>query len=179
MIDINLLSPEQKQEIRTKRIYTAIKEAIILALVFSAVISILLLISRYILEDQLADMTSRSSSRLQSSQEINNQIVSANNKIEDIAIIQKNFIKWSNFFYDFSRLTPDQISYKFIKIYYREASMEIEGTAKSRQALLNLKSSMEGSALFSSVDLPLSDILAKENNNFHIKAKINLNQLQQ
>ncbi|MBI5765671.1 hypothetical protein HZA71_00380 [Candidatus Falkowbacteria bacterium] len=177
MITINLLSPQQKEETKTKRIYSAIKESAMLILLFTSIIAILLVISKYMLDEQLANLILKNAVQIQASQVKNNQIIAVNKKLNTIANIQKNFVKWSGFFVKLSQMTPENIQYGLVKVYYQDAALELEGAAKTRQDLLKLKKQLENSGLFANVDLPLGDLLAKENNIFHIKAKMNLNEL--
>lgn len=179
MININLLSPAQKQEIKTKRLYMVIKEMIMLVLLFTAIIAILMVLSRYYLEQQLALLIERNNLQIQANQEINVEILKINKKLDGVGKIQKGFKRWSEFFIKLSAITPNNISYNFLKIYQKDgqAEVQIEGTAKTRQDLLKLKDQLVASKLFDKVDLPTSNLLAKENNNFSINATLDLKQI--
>lgn len=177
MIIINLLSPEQKKELKIKRIYLAIKEVVMLILLFTSIIAIMLGVSRYVLEEQLADIIERNISTINAGQQVNNQIIVLNKKINLINDVQKNFKHWSVFFKKISQLTPDEIIYNSLKIYHQEAILELQGTAQTRQDLLKLQKNLEESQLFKKVDLPLNNLIEKENNTFNITAEINLNNI--
>lgn len=177
MITINLLSPEQKNTLKTKRAYLIIRELIMLVLLFTSFLGILLLMARYTLEKELTDLVIRNINTITISQETNEQIASFNKKIELVDQIQKNFFPWSKFFSALANLTPANISYELIKVYQDQASIELQGLAQNRASLLKLKENLDNSPLFEKVNLPLENLLNKENNNFRLQAQINLNNI--
>lgn len=177
MITINLLSPNQKKDLKMKRVYVAIKELIILVLLFTLIIAIMLLVSKYVLDNSLARLIERNAYTIQENRDVVNRIDILNSKTDTINKIQKDFKKWSNFFVVFTNLTPNNISYDSVRIKYSEASIEINGVAKTRDDLTKLKDNLTNSNIFENINLPLKDLLAKENNNFTITAKIVLDKI--
>lgn len=177
MITINLLSPNQKMELKIKRVYVAIKELIILVLLFTLIIAIMLLVSKYILDNSLAKLIEKNALAIQENREVVNKINMLNDKVDTIDKIQKDFKKWSEFFVILTNLTPNNISYDLIKVKYEDASIEIRGLAKNRDDLTKLKDNLTNSNIFENVNLPLKNLLAKENNDFTITAKIILNKI--
>ena len=137
----------------------------------------MLLISKYILDNSLAKLIERNAFSIQQNRDVINKINMINSKIDTIDKIQKDFKSWSSFLVDFTNLTPDNISYDLIKISYNEASIEIHGVARNRDDLIKLKDNLTNSNIFENVNLPLQSLLAKENNNFTITAKIILSQI--
>ena len=179
MITINLLSPEQKQELKIKRIYLAINEIVVLVLLFSSIVAILLVGSRYFLEQQLTELIIKNAASLELNQKISLEIEGANKKISGAFEIQKNFRKWSTIIPSLAKLASDKIVFNFVKIYRQEATIEMEGTAQTRDDLLAFKAQLENSTLFEQISLPTADLLSKEKNIFHIKAKIKTDQIPQ
>ncbi|NCN07543.1 PilN domain-containing protein [Candidatus Falkowbacteria bacterium] len=177
MITINLLSPSQKRELKIKRVYVAVKELIILVLLFTLIIAILLLISKYVLDNSLARLIERNAYSIAENREVINKINTLNSKIITVDKIQKDFKKWSNFFIIISEITPNNISYDLVKISYQDKSIEIKGVAKNRGDLTKLKDNLISSGLFEDINLPLKDLLAKDNNTFSITAKIILDKI--
>lgn len=177
MITINLLSPSQKRELKIKRVYVAIKELVILVLLFTLIIAIMLLISKYILDNSLSRLIERNAYTIQENRDAVNKINVLNAKIETIGKIQNDFKKWSEFLVAFTNLTPDNISYSLVKIRYEDAFMEIKGVSKTREDLVKLKDNLTNSGYFTDINLPLKNLLAKDNNDFTITAKIILNKV--
>ena len=52
-------------------------------------------------------------------------------------------------------------------------NIKLQGIAKQRSDLLELKSNLEKSTLYNSIDFPIKNLLEKENIIFEINAKIN------
>ena len=177
MITINLLSPNQKRELKIKRVYVAIKELIILILLFTLIIAIMLLVSKYILDNSLAKLIERNALAIQENRDVVNKINIINAKVNTISNIQKDFKRWSEFFVTLTNLTPDNISYDLIKVKYEDASIEIRGIARNRDDLTKLKNNLTKSNIFDNISLPLKNLLAKDNNDFTITAKIILNKI--
>ena len=92
-------------------------------------------------------------------------------------IKSKKASKDGNLLIHLSEITPDAISYSFFNIQYQLASIEIKGTAKTRQDLVDFETSLKESEMLSDVNLPLQNLLAQENNSFTIRANINLNKI--
>lgn len=177
MITINLLSPSQKRELKVKRVYVAIKELIILVLLFTLIIAIMLLISKYILDNSLAKLIERNAFTIQENRDVVNKINMLNAKIGTIGKIQKDFKRWSDFFVTLTNLTPSNISYDLIRFKYEDASIELRGIAKTRDDLTKLKDNLTNSNILENINLPLKDLLAKDNNNFTITAKVILDKI--
>lgn len=177
MISLNLLSPDQKKDLKTKRIYMAIKELVMLALLFAALIGMLLVLAKYFLEEQLVNLIEKNAADIRNSQEINNQILAINKKLSTAKDIQDDFKKWSYLIKQVTELTPAGIYYNNYEIYHREKQLVLTGVAPNRQTLLSLQQALEASPLFASVQLPLSDLIEKENNNFTVKAAIAVDQI--
>lgn len=174
-ININLLSPQQRQEIHLKRIYIAIKEMTMLFLLFSVIIAILLLASKYYLENQLADLIKRNATQIKQNQEINAAVIEINDKIKTVEKIQKDFTPWSQYIYQITSLTPDEIRFIHININKDNNIINIQGVSKTRDTLLEFKKRLEESNYFYSVELPLSDLLSKTENRFNLSITASVN----
>jgi len=178
MITINLLSPSQKKELKIKRIYVAVKELVILLLLFTSIIATMLLASKYILDNKMAKLIERNTQVIQANAEVVNKINSLNIKVEAIDKIQNNFKRWSYFLVTLTNATPPNISYELVRIQLDSASLELRGTAKSRDDLIKLKNNLNELKIIKDVNLPLKDLLPKENNQFTITANIILSEVQ-
>ncbi|MEI6288063.1 MAG: hypothetical protein WCP18_00550 [bacterium] len=164
------MSPEQRGMIRNKRIYSTIKEIITLFILFACLISVFMIVSRDFLQEQLQTLVEQNSSDPTSSQKIGTRIAVLNRQISDATSVQKDFKKWSALILAINTATTKNIAYTSFHAYGSNLSVEISGTATTRDDLLKLKESLTASGLFLNIDLPLSDLLAKGQNSFHIKA---------
>ena len=177
MITLNLLSPEQKEELKIKKIYIMAKEIVMLILLFTSIIAMILIASRFVLETELASIINKNASNIAVGNIINSEITGLNTKINRVHQIQSVYYNWSKLLEHLSVITPDNITYTFIKLHKTEASLELTGTAKTREDLLSFKDQLMESEYLSNTDVPLDNLLAKENNQFRIRADINLSKL--
>ncbi len=177
MITINLLSPDQKKELKLKTIYLAVKELVMLILLFTAIVAILLLVSRYYLEEQLNNLIRGNASALNITQAFNREVIAVNRRLDLVADIQKKFKSWSGLMIEIAKLTPANVSYSLIKAYHQESAVELKGVAKTRGDLIALENNLKKSVLFKNVSFPFNSLLAKENNAFDVRFELNLDQL--
>jgi len=175
MIRINLLSPKKKEEVKLKRIYASIKDIVMLFLLFALIISIMLLGSKFFLQNQLTELLTQNATRIDAVEKISKKIILANVKINGMEKIQNNFQKMSAVFEELANITPSGAYYSSVQIYRETGIIQLRGTASTRQDLLKLQDNLNNSELFQDIDLPLSDLLSKENNSFNISANIDFN----
>lgn len=174
MITINLISPEHKKQLKTQRMFIILREIILLILLFTSIIAIMLWSSRYFLEEKLAELIRKNAQAINVNQDVNNKIKILNNKIDNSAVIQNDWQKWSVLVAGILELTPANIYYRNLNIFQETATVEISGQAKTRNDLLELQKKFQGSNLFKKVDIPLTSFLNKENNDFTLQATIDL-----
>ena len=174
MITINLVPQEHKIKIERKKTYLAIKEALLIILLFASVISIMLMLSKSYLESQLADLMNENSQNVAMIQKTNDRIKSINEKINDADSVQKNFKSWSGLITALYSAKGEDISYSYLKIFRKESTVEISGVSKTRDALLLLQKNLQKMDYFKKINLPLSNLISKENNSFSIKIDLDL-----
>ncbi len=172
MITLNLLSTEQKSQLRMKRTYLLCKEIVMVVLLFTTIAATLLLISRYVLEQQLTELMERNILTIHTSKVTDTKIARLNKRLAIITTMQKEFYPWSNIGDELIDITPVDISYTTMRIFPKDSTIELQGVARDRQALLTLKQSLEQSTFFAQVELPLTALIERENNAFTIKAII-------
>ena len=173
MILLNLLPPKYKKNLQSKRILIALKEVTMLILLFASAVAILLVGSKNILDKQLKKLVTNNQAQLEIHDKINNQVIAINKKIKNISQIQINYKKWSNFLIELTKNTSNNVQYQLLNIDRLTNTLEIRGVAQNRDDLLEFKDLLEDIGFFTEVNLPLSNLLARENNIFHIKATIN------
>jgi hypothetical protein len=177
MININLIPKEQKETLKKVRFYFYLKEAIVLFFLFISIISIILLASYYYLEKQLVETKITNILNTTSGEDLNHKIISVNKKIKEAENIQKNFSYNHKIVEKFLTLNFNNISLNQIKIYNQQNIIEFSGISKTRSDLLKLKVNLEEQTWINRVDLPIANLIDKENNIFNIKIEINRDQL--
>ena len=177
MITINLISKEEKIKFKKDRLYSSLKEAVTLLLLFISIVAIMLWVSYYYLENQLVDLEMTNAIQIKSNEDINNRVTSVNKKITEIENIQNNFVYNHKITEKIASVISPGITYQQVKIYNLQKSLEVSGLAKTRQSLLDFKNNLEQQAWITKVDLPMSSLIEKENNQFNIKIEINYDEL--
>ncbi|MBU4347569.1 PilN domain-containing protein [Patescibacteria group bacterium] len=177
MLALNLISQEQKKEIKLKRAYEITKKVSCILIIIAIFIAVVLLIGKLILQMQFIKAVDQYTLVAKSSQGDNGKIRDINNSLNFVSEIQSDFIFWSNLIKDAAYRVPDGVSLSSINIDRDKKTIQIKGTAKLRDDLLQFKKNIEKSLIYQNVDLPLQNILQKENINFEIKAGLNLSEL--
>ena len=100
-----------------------------------------------------------------------NQFKQANEKIKQIASIDQTQLHWSNVFEKISGLIPDGIEIKSLTT--NNYSINITGLSDTRDNLIEFKSKLVNDRCFSNIDLPLSNLVEKNDVEFGITLNIN------
>lgn len=178
MLTLNLVSLEQKKEIKIRRIYSLVKNLNLILIVVTITIAIILLVAKMILQSKSNDIISQITLNIGGSTSIyNKKVKEINNKIHFIEKIQNEFIPWSNLFKSLADITPADISFNYIKINSQDRTIKIKGRADYRSSLLNFKDKMSATSYFEDIEFPIKNILEKENVDFEINAKLNLSNI--
>lgn len=173
MITLNLLPSNKKKQLKNQRLYSAIKEAVVLIILFTSIIAIMLWVSRYYLEKQLADLIVTNSLQLKSQEQTALKIQTINNKLKTIDNLQKNRYHLGQLIQQLTTITPASISYNQIRFFFQQKTIELSGTAKTRNDLLSLKNSLETTKWIKKINLPMDNLVNKENNQFQITIELN------
>lgn len=174
MITLNLISPALQQELKFKKIYLTLKNALILILLFTIGMAIVLLITKMILQKNFYQIIDQTTLLSKSNLRFISEIRKLNSDLQNISKIQKEYIPWSKVLLDFVTLVPDKVMINELSFNQSENQLILKGKTKSRDLMLQFKDNLENSSLFSGVELPLSSLLKKEDVDFEFKAKLNL-----
>jgi hypothetical protein len=172
MININLISSEKKEILKSQRFYFSLKEASVLFFLFISVISLILWVSYYLMEKQLVDLEIMNTFSLTANEEINQRIMTINKRINDVENIEKNFTYNHKVIEKISLIQEPRITYNQITLHNQQNILELYGIAENRESLLNFKKILENQDWINKIDLPLANLIEKENNQFTIKIEI-------
>lgn len=177
-ISINLLPEEKKNKIkRKKKIVTIIKQEILfLSAVFFLVV--ILIDINFILKFQLNILEKnysleQSQDKYQKLKKYEDKFKQVNSKSMFLFNVGKDHLYWSRLFYELDKLIPDEVTINTLS----NSGYKILLTGKSakREDLLKFQENINSSQCFSDVNLPLSNLVTKENINFQIDFKIKEN----
>lgn len=173
MITLNLVPPEQKIRLKNNRLYLAVQESVTLLFLFAAIISILLLVSRYFLEQQLLETVTANAANIYSNQLVSQKINSLNQELANSLNIEKNYQPVTPLIAALSYTLPANVAVTNFRFSRQEGRVEFSGTAKTRADLIKFKDYLDDAAWLKDAEIPLSALVPKENNAFDIKAVFN------
>jgi len=177
MLTLNLIPGELKKEITLRHLYLFIKKINLTLIIITIAVAIILLAAKTILQLKFNNIVDQTTLVTKNNQGYNNKIRDINSKIDFMEKIQNGFIPWSNLLKTVADITPGDIGLYYLKINFEEQAIKIKGKAGLRDSLLDFKKKMESTAIFREIDFPIKNILEKENIDFEINAKINLENL--
>ncbi|MFA5961142.1 MAG: PilN domain-containing protein [Parcubacteria group bacterium] len=102
-----------------------------------------------------------------------NKFSEINAKLTKISAISSGQLYWSNFFLMLNRATPHSI--EIIGLSTKDFSVHLMGKAKTRDDLLSFRDNLSKEECFENVNLPLSDLVSKEDIAFQIDLGIKEN----
>ena len=177
MLTLNLLSRDLKKQTELNRIYKLVKKISNILLVTAFMVVIMLVTAKYILQYYYKQVTDYNILVAENDQNYNIKANKINSQLNVVTNIQKNFIGWSYLIKDLINETPTGITFSNIAMAKDRGTIKITGRADSRDNLLTFEQNLKDSKIYSNINLPIKNILQKENINFEIKANLNLDEL--
>lgn len=170
MITINLISAAKKKELKLTQFYLILKNMIILILLFSSVLSMILLLTKLSLQRHFEEVVATTTLTTQYANVFGTDVREFNKLVTSIDSVQKNYINWGEFIIDFTKIVPPGVAINKFNII--EGKIFIKGFASTRNDLLEFKDAIEQSDLLSNPELPIDDLLKKDNVDFDLKANL-------
>jgi len=171
MLKLNIISAELKKEIKLIIIYKFLKRLSFLIFSVLLIYSVAFQASRLILKKYSNDDINKKTVNTKNSDEYIQKVKDINEKINDVTTVQADSVNWSTFIKNFSGIVSNDISINQFSIDKKSSTLTISGTAITRDSLLGLESSLEKMTYLKEVNLPISDLLKKDNISFTIVAK--------
>jgi Tfp pilus assembly protein PilN len=175
-IYIDLLPEERKEEIKKKKMFKmAISQEI--RFLFPVVVFIIFLavtgINLKIQLEGIAEMTDKSYGEqgYKKIAEFEKKFKEINAKTAAEAGFQQSHLIWSNTFSELSNIMPAGLYLE--KLSTKDYLMTISGKAKTRNDLLAFQEKLKESPCFANTDVPLSNLVSRENVEFEINLEIN------
>ena len=175
-IYLDLLPQQKKQEVKRKKIFRQILKGELLFLVPFAVLIFILLSIYYILMLQAeTNANSHSSQQLKEKYKqlevYEEKFKQANSLVQTMGKIQAGHFYWHNFFQKLSETIPDNVYITDLST--KDLNVFLVGKAKAREDLLSLKNNLESEECFKNINVPLSNLVTKEDVDFQIDISIN------
>lgn len=174
MLNLNLVSQELKQEIKLRHVYKMLKQASYILIIITIFIAVVMLVAKIILQNNFNKIVEETTLITKDSQGQNSKIREINTRLSFVEKIQSSFIPWSYLFKDLASYANSDIKFYSIKVSQEKKEIELKGIAKTRESLLALKEGLGKSVIFYELNFPMKNILEKNDIDFDMKAKINL-----
>jgi hypothetical protein len=175
-IGINLLPPNKKEDICNAERFRSVLgwEAVIFFLAilfFGFIFGVNYLLDfnlRVIADNKVSD--SRGSKQYETIKNYENKFSEINSRITKISNITSGQIYWSTLFSKLGKIIPDNVEISGIST--KNFSIFFAGKAKNREDLLLFKNNLIQESCFENVNLPLSNLVSKEDIVFQIDLEI-------
>jgi Tfp pilus assembly protein PilN len=175
-IYLDLLPDERKQEMRRKKVFRGILRDQFLFSIPMIVFILILCDIYYVLTEQKKYSLIQAQT-VDEVQEQYNQLNTYEDKFKEVYAlgqimikIQSKHLHWQQFFRELSNVVPDGVY--LTNFSTKDYVVFLVGKAKVRDDLLTFKEKLESSPCFESVNVPLSDLVDKENIDFQIDLKV-------
>ena len=174
-IYLDLLPQQRKQEIKRKKLFRKILKGEILFLFPFIVLIVILLNIYYILTLQknitvTAYSAQQSQDKYQQLGIYEEKFRQVNTLIKTMGKIQTGHLYWYRFFQQLNEVIPEGIYITDLST--KDYTIFLVGKAKTRDDLLNFKNSLEASACFKNINIPLSNLVVKNDVDFQIDISI-------
>ena len=172
MIRLNLVSPSIKKEIESRHIHIILRQMGGLLVVVTAFLAIYILFGQILISHHLTKTVEQSVLITRSSEGYGSKTRNLRVQVNHIANIQSDFVEFSHIIEEIMKTVDNNIIFSTLSLDRDGESILFNGNARTRDSLLKFKESLEKSQYFDNVDLPLANILQKENIAFNIQVKL-------
>ncbi|OGF27886.1 hypothetical protein A2303_05960 [Candidatus Falkowbacteria bacterium RIFOXYB2_FULL_47_14] len=172
MLKLNIIPQELKNEKRLASIYKSLKILFGVSIMIFAVYGIIFLSAKFVLQLRFIEVMNETAITAKNRENYDEKIKNIKSKISFIDKIQKDTVLWSYLIEYIADNSGNGIKYAKLSINKDKEELNLSGRAENRDDLIKLKETLENAGYFSSVNLPLKNLLEKTNINFDISLKI-------
>jgi hypothetical protein len=174
-IKLNLIPPYRKEEIdQSKRLGLVIRIGLAIFSIFVLFFSFLFGLYK-VQEITLSSIVDSQESgadteKYQKLSSFDQEFGKINSQMSQVMLLKNDQLYWSNLFYRLSDLTTEGV--EITELATKNYSISLVGKATNRESLLSFKGKLEGDGCFSSINLPLSSLVSKDNVDFQMDFNI-------
>ncbi|EKD58248.1 MAG: hypothetical protein ACD_56C00165G0003 [uncultured bacterium] len=174
-IYLDLLPQEKKNELKRIKLFRRILREEMLFLVPIIIFIIILFNIYYVLNFQydasvIAGSANKSQDKYKELSNYEEEFKKVNDLVGVVGKIQKNHLHWSNVLTELGSTVPGNVYMTDFST--KNYQIFLLGKARSRDDLLSFKSNIEGNNCFQDVDVPLSNLVVKENVDFQMSFSV-------
>lgn len=171
MILLNIIPEKLKREIRLYDIYKSTKKLLFVSLIMIIIYIITLLVFKLILQLHFIETVNQTTIITKNTENYTKKVREINQQINSIETIQRESVQWSNLLEFIKSDEENGVEINQIQIDKNNSSIALKGKAKTRDVLLNFKSTLEEKKFFSDINFPIKNLLLKTDIDFEINAK--------
>ncbi|MFZ6036001.1 MAG: PilN domain-containing protein [Patescibacteria group bacterium] len=176
-MDVNLLSPAEKKEVRLIKLYHILKNISFDVVSLIAAVTLVFSFSAIILQNDDASLQQqldqeaalKQEGRVASLEEATKELNLQLNAARDI---QSTYIPWATVLHTIALQIPDGITLTSIQLTDSNKTYRLTGVSSDRQLLLNFEETMKQIPYFSTVNLPVSNLTQREDIPFEISGTL-------
>jgi len=175
-IYLDLLPEEKKEEIKRKKIFLKVVRSELFFSVPIVAFFVILATINFSLREKTKEIErvygmDNSQKEYKELESYENSFGEINAKINNIFKLQRGHNDWSNIFYRLSDTVPENVYLSDLAtVDYR---ISIAGKAKTREDFLKFQEKIKSEECFSDVEVPLSNLVSKENVGFQVDFNVN------
>jgi Tfp pilus assembly protein PilN len=174
-ININIIPPYRKEEIKkTKKTKLVLRLELGITMIILVFVGFLFSLS-YILDINYNIVSNNAEAEKNRDQyekisSYEKEFESVNAEVSDILLLKKDQLYWSNLLFELDKAVFGGIDITDLST--KEYAIFLVGKADSRDSLMKFKEKLENSGCFYEVNLPLSNLVSKDNIDFQMDFKV-------
>ncbi len=173
MLFLNLLPEKFSQEIKLRNLFqTIFRSGIVFILVLVSVSASFFMADRIL--QSFFKVVDNTNFLIQTQIEEPVDVREVNLKLSRVEDIQEKSFPWLEVLGEVSGTLPEGVFLESLEVNKEEKVISMSGVSLTRQYLVEFRNNLEESDIFLEPDLPLENILKREDINFTIKANIEL-----
>lgn len=172
MLELNFLSERDQLSVSRNLIWLVLRNAFIWLALIIVMVVMLLLWSKVFLESNLANVQERGTLVTGSKLSFASQIEEINTAIDEVDLIQKKYVAWSQVLYEITQLVPPGNYVSELAVNSVEQSFSLSGFSNTREDLLSLEDNLKNAELISELKSPVSNLLKPNDIQFIFSGKI-------
>lgn len=170
-ISINLVPPQKKEEIYQAKRLRMVFRVQFYSILIGLLSFFLLWASNYVLNVNLNLVSKEGQSDLDQEkyrqiEKYDSEFQGINSQLGEISKVRRDQLYWSRMLQLFNRNIPDGIFLEEVST--KDYAVFISGKADNRDTLISFRDKLGSEGCFSSVDLPLSNLVSKDNVSFQM-----------
>jgi len=172
MITLNLIPEQTKKELKLVDIYIMIKNIIYLILTGIIFIAIILLATKFVLQNHFNQTMSQNYLTAGLHSFTSSEIKKFKQELIVVKEIQDNFVPWSHLIINLEKISNEGVTITSLDIAREDLIVTIKGVADQRDDLINFEKNLNNSGYFKDFEIPLDILFKKEDINFNLELQL-------